>query len=171
MVRNQDDASFISWTATLHPESAVSSIAPQLQNHPNAWAAVYHETCSDVNYENMPVAVVVPVDDDHDIEANPQQPREQISSPQHTSGLSSDLECPPGSADNRTGASPSPRPQPWKHSNFVDLIIGFGLAIASFIFTVKIELSAILIYTMAAGCHYLAEEVFTSTPSLFAKSV
>ena len=166
MVRNQDDQSFVSWTATLHPETAASSIDPRLQNQENPWVAVYLETCSD--YDSMPVAInVVAVhdDDDDDIEANPQQPAERAASPQHEQVGSSDAQSP-----TTTDDVPS-RPQPWKHSNLIDLLIGFTFAITSFCWTVKVELSAIIIYTIAAGFHYLAEEVFSSAPGLLGKSI
>jgi hypothetical protein len=156
MVRNQDDASFVAWTATLHPESAASTIDPRFQNQYNPWVAVYHETCSDITYENIPVAVQV-VSVDEDIEANPQQPS---SHPENPHEDTQDSPHPPTS-----------RPQPWKHSNLIDLIIGFALALCAFVWTIKIELFAIIIYTIAAGFYYLAEEVFSSTPALLGKSI
>jgi hypothetical protein len=145
MVRNQDDASFVSGTATLHPESAVSTIDPRLQNQ-SPWATVYRETCSDD-------AV------DEDLEGNPQQPQDRISA-QHDQGSS-----PHGDI------APPSRLQPWKHSNLIDLILGFALLFATFIWTIKIEITAIIIYTLAAGFHYLGEEVFSATPLLLGKSI
>jgi hypothetical protein len=157
MVRNQDDASFVSWTATLHPESAVSTIDPRLQNQ-SPWATVYRETFSDVTFENMPVAThVVAVDED--LEGHPQQPQDRISA-QHDQGNS-----PHGDI------APPSRLQPWKHSNLIDLILGFALLFATFIWTIKIEVTAIIIYTIAAGFHYLGEEVFSANPLLLGKSI
>ena len=167
MVRNQDDASFVSWASTFHPESV------RLQNQDqNPWMQVYHETCSpDIAQENIPVAVQVHdvVRIEEDLEANSQQPCERPTSPQHHQANSSH---PEGPCDDTPQCSQTSRPQPWRHSNLIDLIIGFVFAIAAFLWTVKIELSAIIIYTIAAGFHYLAEEVFTTTPAfLLFKSI
>jgi hypothetical protein len=161
MVRNQDDTSFVSWTATLHPESAASSIDPRFQSQA-PWATVYNETCSDI-----PVAVeVVPVDDD--IEGNPQQPQDRLSA-QHDQGN----EFPESLHDDTQGTThPAPyRPQPWKHSNLIDLIIGFTLALSAFLVSIKIELTAILIYTLAAGFHFVGEEICTSPALLLGKAI
>ncbi len=49
MVRNQDDASFLSWTATLHPESAfrTANIHPNRLSTQNLFVAVYPEISAD----------------------------------------------------------------------------------------------------------------------------
>jgi hypothetical protein len=170
MVRNEDDQSFfssLSIAELLHPETAASNISRRHQDE-SPWATVYYEAVGPADYDNMPVAVdVVAVHDDE--EANPQQPQE-VPSPQrnHNSG-SSPLDLP--SQDDPNATRPLPKTQPWQHSNLVDLILGFSFALAAFICTIKIELTAIIIYTVAAGFHYVADEVFSAAPALLGKSI
>lgn len=161
MVRNDDDQSFLTFAQILHPEMAPSGVS---RRHPDEspWATVYYEAVSGpVDYENMPVAMdVVAVDDDVEA-ANPQQPQEMRSGER------------PGThpLHSNTTSAPLPKPQPWQHSNLIDLLLGFALAITAFICTLKIELTAILIYTLAAGFHYASEEIFTTTPALLPRSI
>jgi len=160
MVRNEDDQSFPSLTLNelLHPETAVSSTS-QSHSDQSPWATVYFEAVSgSVDYDSMPVATdVVPI---HDVEtANPQQPQE-APSPQRVS------------QDSHTPQPPSlPKVQPWQHSNVIDLILGFTLTVAAFMCTIKIEITAIIIYTLAAGLHYLAEEVFNGPGGVLGRTL
>jgi hypothetical protein len=150
MVRNQDNASFVSWAATLHPESATTSIDPQHQSIENPWMTVYHETVSVMTEDRLPVAVqVVSVDEDPD-----------DSSLHHPSESHHGRDNGDTTGDDRATNSPSRRPQPWRHSNLIDLILGIALAITSLLFTFKIELAAIVIYMLAAGSNFLAEKIF-----------
>ena len=171
MVRNDDDQSFfsaLSIAELLHPETAASTITRQHHDE-STWATVYYEAVSGPeDYENMPMAVDV-IAIQHDIEeANPQQPLDLSSiqsnignSPlHHTSAL-----------DSRTTPRHLPQVKPWQHSNLVDLILGFSFSLAACICTIKLELTAIIIYTIAAGFYYLADVVFTSTPGLLAKNI
>lgn len=163
MVRNEDDQSFMSLTFAelLHPETAASTITRR-QEGESPWATVYYEAVSGpVDYESVPVATnVVAVQDD--IEAHPQQSHDISSArPGRREQSSGDLDCP----------HPLPKVQPWQHSNLVDLIFGFAFSLGAFITTIKIELTAIVIYTIAAGFYYLADEVFSSSPGLLAKSI
>ena len=165
MVRNEDDRSFPSLTLAelLHPEAA-SSTMTRRHGEESSWASVYYEAVGSVDFENMPVAMdVVAIDEDEADTpiANPQQPHDGQS------GVVSPSEEPP------CGAAPQPLPkvQPWKDSNLVDLIVGAALSLAAFIITIKIELTAIIIYTIAAGFHYLAEEVFSHPAGMVGRSI
>lgn len=167
MVRNDDDQSFVqllSIAELLHPETAASNITRRHQDE-SPWATVYYEAVSGpVDYENMPMAVdVVAIQDDVE-EANPQQPQD-VQSPRQQNNVVGRSQVHP-----RT-TRPMPKPQPWQHSNVVDLILGFAFSLSAFICTIKIELTAIIIYTMAAGFHYLAEEVFSATPAMLGRSI
>ncbi len=159
MVRNDADQSFasLSLTELLHPEAAASNITRR-HNDESPWATVYYEAVSGPHSDDdVPVTFeVVEIHDDME-DANLQQPRdlECCAPPQHTAGT----------------LRPLPKPKPWQHSNLIDLILGFSFTFAAFICTIKIELTAILLYTMAAGFHYLAEEVFSSTPAMLGKSI
>lgn len=163
MVRNEDDQSFLTFAQILHPEMAPSVVS---RRHPDQspWATVYYEAVSGpVDYENIPVALdVVAVDEDLEA-ANPQQPQE-VESPDCDGNGTLPLHA---GMEQR----PLPRPQPWQHSNLIDLIVGFSLTLTAFFCTLKIELTAILIYTLAAGFHYAAEEIFTASPALLPKSI
>lgn len=163
MVRNDDDQSFVTLTIAelLHPESAASTITRRHDDE-SPWATVYYEAVSGPDdYDNMPIAMhVVAVQDD--IEANPQQPQDVTSPSRRRTGMSH---------DDPSAPRPLPRPQPWQHSNLVDLILGFAISFCAFVTTIKIELTAIVIYTIAAGFYYLAEEVFSSTPAMLARSI
>jgi hypothetical protein len=145
MVRNEDDASFVSWAATLHPESATTSIDPRHQSNENPWMTVLQETMTE---DRLPVVVeVVSVDED--------PADSSLHRPSDSHGRDYD-DC----GDPRVKNSPSRRPQPWRHSNLIDLILGFSLAISSILVTFKIELAAIIIYMLAAGSNILAEKIF-----------
>jgi hypothetical protein len=159
MVRNQDDASFVSWAATLHPESATTSIDPRNQSDENPWMTVYHETVSVMTEDRLPVAVqVVSVDEDPDDSS--------LHHPSDSHGRDDgDI------GDHRVTNSPSRRPQPWRHSNLIDLILGFALAITSILFTFKIEFAAIIIYMLASGFNFLAEKIFYQPVSMMFKSI
>lgn len=176
MVRNQDDSSFVSWTATLHPETASSSIDPRLQNtNLNPFVAVFHETCAPDGFDNVPVAIqVIAIDDDDDdeddIEANPQQPQEATTTNTSQDAAREDYQDSPDSIDPPARPPPS-RPQPWKHSNLIDLIVGVALSFTAILWTIKIELTAIIIYTIAAGFQYLADEVLGSAVYQLGKSI
>ena len=159
MVQNDDDQSFLTLAQILHPEMTPSGVN---RRHPDEspWATVYYEAVSGpIDYENIPVALDVVAVDEEIEEANPQQPQE-IGSPSR-----------PPHHPQSSGAQSLPRPQPWQHSNFIDLVVGFAFTITAFICTLKIELTAILIYTLAAGFHYIAEEVFSAAPALLMRSI
>jgi hypothetical protein len=160
MVRNQDDASFISWAATLHPESATTSIDPRHQSNENPWMTVYHETVPVMSEDSLPVAVqVVSVDEDPDLSS--------LHDPSDRHALENG-----DSGDHRVKNSPSRHPpQPWRHSNLMDLILGLTLAITSILVTFEIELAAIMIYMLAAGSNFLAENVFHQPVSMMFKSI
>lgn len=168
MVRNDVEQSYVSLTLTelLHPEAAASSIITRRPDGESPWATVYYEAVSGpICYEDMPVALnVVAIHDD--IETD--DPQRCGDSDSHRNGAHRQLH-PLQRQSNST--RPLPKPQPWQHSNLIDLILGFAFALTAFIFTIKIELTAIIIYTIAAGCHYLAEEVFSSTPAMLGKSI
>jgi hypothetical protein len=51
------------------------------------------------------------------------------------------------------------------------LILGFAFSLSAFICTIKIELTAIIIYTIAAGFHYLADEVFHHQAGMLGRSI
>jgi len=161
MVREEDDQSFASLTIAelLHPESAESTITRRHDDE-SPWATVYYEAVSGpVDYENIPVVMhVVAVHDD--MEANPQQPQDTRSPRQNRP-----------ERNDRNSSRPLARPQPWQHSNLVDLILGFVFASAALLTTINIELTAIVIYTIAVGFYYLAEEVFSSVPALLGRSI
>lgn len=168
MVRNTADQSFASLTLTelLHPESAASTIRRRLDDE-SPWATVYYEAVSGpLSYDDMPVAFeVVAIHDDMEA-TTPQHPQESSGSCR-----SRPIEEQRPQHGDAVALRPLPKPQPWQHSNFVDLILGFALATSAFVCTIKIELTAIIIYTIAAGANYLAEEVFSSTPALLGKSI
>jgi hypothetical protein len=164
MVRNQEDSSFMSWTATLHPESAVSSTDPRLETT-SSWATVYHETCGGDNNENVPIAIqVVPLGEEDQPHPH-QEERNHYDTESQLPSAEIDATNEPMST---TSVS---RPQPWKHSNLIDLILGSALVLACFVCTISIEIAAIIVYTLAAGFHFLADEIFFSTPLLLAKSI
>ena len=177
MVRNQEDASFVSWASSLHPESAIPSTDPRLDNA-NPWATIYSETFGgdDDNMENVPVAVqVVPLNETEDYTQQPHHHRPPEETPydhdpesQFRAGSATEID---GSSNQNGNTTASRRPQPWKHSNLIDLILGFALTLVSFLCTIKIEIAAIVVYTIAAGCYFLGEEVFSATPLLLAKSI
>jgi hypothetical protein len=159
MVRHQGDASFVSWAETLHPESATTSIDPRHQRNENPWMTVYHETVSVMTEDGLPVAVqVVSVDEDPDDSSLRQ-------------GLDSHCRDNGHNGDHRVTNPPSRRPQPWRHSNLIDLILGLAFAITSILFTFKIELAAIIIYMLAAGSNFLAEKIFYQPVSVMFKSI
>jgi hypothetical protein len=158
MVRNADDSSFITWISTLHPE--IARIDPRFQDE-SPWVTVYNEA-----YSEIPVAVqVVDLDEDLDTtltvtsvgsDEEQNRPQREAWSHQHES----------------EGATTSTsRLQPWKHSNFIDLIIGLVLTLVAVYLTFMIELNAIIFYMTAAGFHWLAEEVFSSPATLLFKSI
>ena len=159
MVRHQDDASFVSWAATLHPESATTSIDSRYQSNENPWMTVYHETVSVMTEDGLPVAVqVVSVDEDPEDSS--------LHHPSDSHGRDN------GDSGDRTATnSPSRRPQPWRHSNLIDLILGFALAITAILFTFKIELAAIVTYMLAAGSNLMAEKVFYQPVYIMFKSI
>lgn len=167
MVQNNADQSFASLTITelLHPEMAASVIRRRNDDE-SAWATVYYEAVSGpLSYEDMPVAFnVVAIHDDIE-DTTPQHPQESGSC------RSRRIEEQGPHQDDANALRPLPKPQPWQHSNLVDLILGFALTLSAFICTIKIELTAILIYTIAAGAHYLAEEVFSSSAALLGRSI
>jgi hypothetical protein len=172
MVRHQDDASFLSWTATLHPESAsVTSIsASALQSHRNPLEVVYHEIASDeAFFDGLPVAVqVVPIEEDE--EGHQQDGSGHLNSRNsdahdshnhfHSSLAQEDPDepslGPPGCVY---------RPKPWRHSNAIDLVLGFMLSFVAWVTTVKLEVTAFVIYAVAALFHYMAEKVFNTSPA------
>jgi hypothetical protein len=140
----QEDASFLSWTATLHPETAVATLAPHaLRDNRNPLEVVYHEVrSSDDPCEELPVAVnvVAVVDDEHD-DRHP------------------------------NGAESISRPMPWRHSGTVDLILGFMFTFVALLTTFKIELVAFLIYAVAALFHLTSERFFGHPATLLFKSI
>jgi hypothetical protein len=171
MVRHQDDASFLSWTATLHPESAsVTSIsANALQRHRNPLEVVYHEVAShESDFNELPLAVqVVPVDEDeeghHQDGTAPLNSTSNASQHTHNNFHSSLPQDDPDSPSH--GPAAPYRPKPWRHSNTIDLILGFMLSFVAWITTVKLEVTAFLIYALAAFFHSMAEKVCGRSPS------
>lgn len=167
MVQNQDGRSFatatLSWIELLHPETADTVMTRRHDDGESPWTTVYYETVSGSDEsENLPIATSVVAIDEEPPMANPQQPQEIISSsPMHQ--LETNL--------TSRGQGENVRVQPWKHSNLADLLVGFGVALFAFLFTIKVELAAIIVYTIAAAFHYLAEEVFDSTLGKLARSV
>ena len=164
MVRIQDDQSFASLTLAelLHPETANSGITRRY-GYESPWATVYHETVAGpFGYENITVATNVEVvGDDDDVEAaNPQQPQDRYDPHGTISSSTTPSHCEPLATNQPQQQQPLPKVQPWRQSNLMDLICGFAFSLAAFLFTIKIELTAIIIYTIAAGFHYLADEVF-----------
>jgi len=114
---------------------------------------VYYEAVAGpLGHDSMPVATnVVAVEDDDDEEQGLRTNRNSIHG-MTTTTTTDHGQSPPIQ-------QPLPRFQPWRHSNVVDLIFGFAFSLVAFITTIKIELTATIIYTIAAGFHYLAEEV------------
>jgi len=174
MVRIPDEQSFTSLTLAelLHPESADSGITRRYGDE-SPWATVYHETVAGpFGYENITVATnveVVSIDDDAET-ANPQQPQDRYSPPGMSSSTPHPSHCEPITS-NQPYQQPLPKVQPWRHSNLLDLILGFAFSLAAFLCTIKIELTAIIIYTIAAGCHYLADEVFQHAAGTLGRSI
>jgi hypothetical protein len=162
MVRIPDEQSFASLTLTelLHPEAAEYGIVRR-HGDESPWATVYYEAVAG-DYENMPVATNVVAVDDNET-ANPQQPHD-MHSPQRRRTQIQSCELP-------TGQHPLPKVQPWRHSNLIDLILGFAFSLSAFICTIKIELTAIIIYTIAAGFHYLADEIFHHQAGMLGRSI
>ena len=163
MVRHVDDVSFFS---LLHPEeyTAVATTGPATSGDGNTatpWAVVYNEALSEFRDENVPVAIqVVAVDEDC-------QDTQPISgggiSRRTTSRSNSNAEDSPSDNDDDFEAQSRPgrkkrKLQPWKHSNLIDLILGFSLTITCILVTVKLEIAAILIYILAAGSQWLGDE-------------
>jgi hypothetical protein len=169
MVRHVDDVSFFS---LLHPEQYSSSAAAteEVNNNnsnsnttPLPWAAVYNEAVSEFRDDSVPVAIqVVAVDEDC---------QDDTLSTSRAGGISrrrshhedddsddyddDDLEHHAGTSSRREKKR---KLQPWKHSNLVDLILGFSLTITCILVTVKMEIAAIIIYILAAGCQWLSDE-------------
>jgi hypothetical protein len=175
MVRIPDEQSFASLTLAelLHPETA-DSVITRRNDDESPWATVYHETVAGpFGYENITVATnveVVSIDDDVEV-ANPQQPQERHSPHGGTSSTASHpSHCEPLTS-NQPHQLPLPKVQPWRHSNLLDLIFGFAFSLAAFLCTIKIELTAIIMYTIAAGFHYLADEVFQHAAGTLGRSI
>lgn len=64
------------------------------------------------------------------------------------------------------------KPQPWRHSNLIDLVIGGLLALCAFTTTIKIEITAFLIYGLAVAFNNVAEKACgRSTPLLIFRSI
>lgn len=185
MVRNQDDASFVSWTATLHPESATSAIDPRFQDSQSHWVTVFNEAAN-----NFPVDVqVVSVDEDQETDDMREEEEQQQQQQQHHhhhhrhhhSHHDEESSCMNGNVRRRTNNAgcdgnhvPSrscTRPQPWKHSNFVDLVLGFSMTFSAVATTLKLELCAIIIYMLASGCHYISEKGFRSPYLMMFKAI
>jgi hypothetical protein len=181
MVRNQDDASFLPWTATLHPESAATSIpAAALQRNRNPLEVVYHEIASDDAYfDGLPVALqVVAVDDDDDDEEELPNGTGQhfTSSSSNNNGHGALSRNDPNESAGIPATNNTPgavyRPKPWRHSNTIDLILGFMLSFVAWVTTVKLEVTAFVIYAIAALFHAMAEKVFGQSPAtLLCKSI
>ncbi|KAG7344126.1 hypothetical protein IV203_022134 [Nitzschia inconspicua] len=176
MVRHQDDTSFLSWTATLHPESAMASSGVSSTTR-NPLEVVYHEIASDdVYFDGLPVAVqVVTVDNDDDQEQLTVSANQQLytSTRNHTHNGHTALSHQDQEDLDETMASGNVyRPKPWRHSNAIDLVLGFVLAFCAWITTVKLEVTAFVVYAMAAFFHVLAEKVFGQTSAtLLCKSI
>jgi hypothetical protein len=225
MVRNQDDVSFLSWTATLHPESATPSSSSSSGNISNTaltgtpmvngisfstspWVTVYHETCA----EAFPVATEVVIFDEEQQEfeslsnshspsfslntptsttttttsspfhghgGNPQQPQQSYRENPYWESDSNDRNIGDGTGSSRRSTPLSnttamhhhthllqqqQRPQPWKHSNLLDLVLGLIVTVIAVISTFKLELTAFLLYLLAAGCFYVAEHSALNSP-------
>jgi hypothetical protein len=165
MVRNEDEQSFASLTLTelLHPETADFGITRR-HGGESPWETVYYEAVAGpVDYDNMPIATsVVAIDEDEDLEAaNPQQPQDMSSPHRSTSSH----------REQSNVQQPFPKVQPWRQSNLIDLILGFALSLTAFILTIKLELTAIIIYTIAAGFHHLAEEIFHHPAGMLGRSI
>mmetsp|Transcript_19440 Transcript_19440/g.46959 ORF Transcript_19440/g.46959 Transcript_19440/m.46959 type:complete len:419 (+) Transcript_19440:289-1545(+) len=161
----ESSSSFLSWRTTLNP------MAARFRHQPNnnSIVAAYEEIRSygDNDYydhednshndehQGLPVAMnVVAVEDDdhhshhhHHIE---QQHNQNLhhGDPTHVSSSSSSCYY---------------RPQPWRHSNLIDLIIGGLSALCAFITTIKIEFAAFIIYALAVGSHNVAEKMACGT--------
>ena len=181
MVRNQDDASFLSWTATLHPESAASTTitASALQSHRNPLEVVYHEIASDDAYfDGLPVAVqVVTVDEDEEGRQELGTSHPYSTTAQHTNNqdhssfslVQDDLHLDDSAPAGRTAVY---RPKPWRYSNTIDLVLGFMLSFVAWVTTVKMEVTAFVIYAIAALFHTMAEKVFGRSPTtMLCKSI
>jgi hypothetical protein len=182
MVRHQDDASFLSWTATLHPESAaVTSIsASALRRHRNPLEVVYHEIASnDAYFDGLPVAVqVVPIVDE-DEEGHQQQDEtgylsSRTSAAQHNNNNnnnnnnhfhSSLVQDDPDESSLQPAGASVYRPKPWRYSNAIDLVLGFMLSFVAWVTTVKLEVTAFVIYAVAALFHSMADKVFCRSPA------
>jgi hypothetical protein len=239
MVRNQDDVSFLSWTATLHPESATPISSSSSGNNGSSsssntaaltggtplvngisfstspWVTVYHETCA----EAFPVATEVVIFDEeqqqHEFESlsnshspsfslnntpnsttttttspfhghggNPQQPHQQQSYRENpfwesdsndttTVGQGSSTRSPLSNTTamhhhqhptQQQHLHQQQRPQPWKHSNGLDLVLGLIVTLVAVMSTFKLELTAFLLYLVAAGCFYVTEHSALNSP-------
>ena len=150
----QEDASFLTWTDTLHPEAAVATIAPSaLQNHRNPLEVVYHEIRSD-DYD-LPMAVnVVAVDDNAHQQHDNDGTDIEIQSDQN-----------PSSQEN------IPKPMPWRHSGTIDLILGFMFSFVALMTTVKIEVIAFIVYALAAFFQLTSERFCATNTTLLCKSI
>jgi hypothetical protein len=165
MVRNQDDASFLTWTATLHPESATTTMGPSArQSNRNPLEVVYYEISSDdVYFDGLPIAVqVVAVDDDND---NGDHIHQNCSGLHRQTERTATLPVEdPDSNLSEPAAAAIYRPKPWRYSNAIDLVLGFMLALVTWITTLKLELTAFIVYALAAGFYFLSEKVFGGSP-------
>mmetsp|Transcript_14732 Transcript_14732/g.41712 ORF Transcript_14732/g.41712 Transcript_14732/m.41712 type:complete len:253 (+) Transcript_14732:163-921(+) len=70
---------------------------------------------------------------------------------------------------NGSSAGGTPPLQPWRNSNLIDLILGMVFCLATFLVTIKLEFTAFLLYTLAAGCHYVAETCLDFAPLMMFK--
>lgn len=167
MVVNKDDSSFLSWTATLHPESAIrtANMNPASLHGQHPLVAVYHEiSADDTSYEGVPVAVpVVAVNDDDNNDIDGCGLGHQV---RNSTTMNSSNHVQQYQEHNPVRSTYSSRPQPWRHSNLIDLIVGGVLALSAFIVSVKLELVAFILYLLAVVFHYLAEDVFGQHPTL-----
>lgn len=172
-------SSFLSWTDTLNPESAASinntvlrlSSSQNLHQRMNPLEVVYHEISSDDAYfDALPVAVqVVQVDDDENNRISASQHSQQPNMFSHPQ----DPNAPPEHS-NTTLTSPVAvyRPKPWRYSNTFDLVFGFLFAFVAWVTTVKLEITAFVVYACAALFHVMAERVSGRNPTtLLCKSV
>ena len=183
MVRHQDDTSFLSWTDTLRPASAASTVN---NNGENVWATVYYEVVAEVdNLDDMtyPVATDVVMFDE-----GRQEDIESLTIPSmsvHTSDGASNIESVRTAQRNSLEVVTEEssdnghhyrqprriRRQPWKHSNLLDLILGLAMSLGAVIFTFKMELVSMAMYLVAVAAHYLTEEVFSSQVYLIPKAI
>eukprot|EP00934_Nitzschia_sp_Nitz4_P000015 Nitzschia sp. Nitz4//scaffold137_size62074//25506//26586//NITZ4_006415-RA/size62074-processed-gene-0.86-mRNA-1//-1//CDS//3329535700//15//frame0 len=144
----------------MHPEAVEVRQDPN-NNRQLPWSTLYHEfAAGPMEYDpNIPVAVEVV-----EIEQAPVNPVPQFE-PAATSAHNV------SSSDRYQKQQEEYQSKPWRHSNLIDLLVGLSLSLSAIVSTASIELAAIIIYSLAAGFHFVAEEVFFVTPLILFKSV